>query len=73
LIVIQTALLEAVQEHPVTAVTDTVPVDPPAPTDRAVGEIEYVQLTPDWVTVKVCPATVKDPVLEELPVLAATV
>jgi hypothetical protein len=28
---------------------------------------------PDWVTVKVCPATVKTPVRDELPGLVATV
>jgi hypothetical protein len=42
--VIQLALLTAVQLHPLGAVTLTLPVPPLAGKDALVGEIEYVQL-----------------------------
>jgi hypothetical protein len=45
-IVIQPALLVAVQLHPLPAVTVTLPEPPPEPTDVLFAEIEYEQLAP---------------------------
>ena len=73
LIVIHPALLTAVQLQPVPAVTVTVPV---AAVDVVrfddVGLIVNVHGAPAWVTLKVCPAIVIEPVREVVPVLAAT-
>jgi hypothetical protein len=63
-------LLVADQEQPVGAVTETVPVPPPLGSDALPGEIEYVQVIPLSVTVKVWPAMVKIPVSLLSPVLA---
>ena len=66
-------MLVAVQLQPVPAVTVTVPV---VAVDDVrfdeVGEIVNVQGTPACVTVKVCPAIVRVPVRELVPVLAVT-
>ena len=70
--VIQPALLEAVQEQPLGVVILTDPVPPVEVKDWLVGEMEELQPTPDWVTMKVWPATVIVPVLDEVPELAAT-
>ena len=71
--VIQEALLLAVQLQPLPAVTVTFPVPPVAATDWLVGEIEYVQAVwPAWETVKVCPAMVTVPVRDKEDALAAT-
>ena len=71
--VIHPTLLVAVQLHPVPAVTPTVPV---AAADVVrfddVGLIVNVQGAPAWVTLKVCPAIVIEPVRDVVPVLAAT-
>ena len=69
---IHVALLEAVHVHPVPAVTDTLPVPAEELKDLLVGEIAYEHDPPDWLTVKVWPATVSVPVREVLVVLAAT-
>ena len=57
----QPALLLAVQPQPLPAITLTVPLPLLAACDRLVGEIEYVQPAPDWLTVKVLPAIVSVP------------
>jgi hypothetical protein len=72
LIVIQAALLEAVHEQPVAAVTGTLPVQPEALTFTDAGEIVGVQGRPACVTVKVFPPTLTVPVRAELPGFAAT-
>ena len=73
MIVIQPTLLVADQLHPVPAVTPTVPVAA-AEVVRFddVGLIVNVHGAPAWVTLKVCPAIVIEPVREVVPVLAAT-
>jgi hypothetical protein len=70
--VIQPALLVALQPQPVGAVTATVPL--PALNARlADGDsIVALQGTPAWVTVKVLPPTVSVPVRGAVVVLAAT-
>ena len=71
--VIHEALLVAVQAQPAPALTVTVPVA--AAGDVSVdmnGEIEKLHGVPGWVIVNVFPAIVSDPVLEALPVFAAT-
>ena len=70
--VIHGALLEADHEHPVPTVTDTLPVPADEPKEVLVGEMEYEHDCPDWFTVKVWPAMLSVPVLEEVVVLAAT-
>jgi len=70
--VIQAALLAAVQLQPAATVTGTTPVDAVAPTSTATGEIVGVQLAPDWVSVKVFPAIVIVPVRGVVPGFAAT-
>jgi len=65
-------LLAAVQAHPVSEVTVTVPVPPVEPVFTEAGEMEYVQLAPAWVTVKVFPATARVPDRVEVLLLAAT-
>jgi len=51
-IVIQETLLLADQVHPLPALTEKLPLPPPAGMlGLLVGEIEYVQLCPAWFTV----------------------
>ena len=69
---IHEALLEADHEHPAPAVTDTLPVPAEEPKELLVGEMENEHDPPDWFTVKVFPAMVRVPVLEDAAVLAAT-
>jgi hypothetical protein len=61
-IVIQLALLAAVQVQPVGAVTFTLPNPPMARKDCLAGTITYVQGAPACVTVNVCPPIVTVPV-----------
>ena len=70
-IVIQGALLVAVQAQPAAVVTPTLPVPPLPGTDALVGEMLNEQAAA-WVTVKVLPATVIVPVRGVVPVLGAT-
>ena len=70
---IQVALLVAVQLQPVRVVTLTVPLPLLDENSWLVGEIEKVQGTPPCVTVKVWPAIVSVPVRELVLGLAATV
>jgi hypothetical protein len=58
--VIQDALLPAVHGQPPPAVTDTLPVPPPAGAFAFVGEIEIEQPLA-WLTVNVWPAIVSVP------------
>ena len=69
---IQVALLVAVQLQPVKVVTLTVPLPPSDVNDWLGGEIEKVQGTPPCVTVKVWPAIVIVPVRALVLVLATT-
>ena len=69
---IQVALLVAVQLQPLKVVTLTVPLPPLDETDWLVGEIEKVQGMPPCVTVKVWPAIVSVSVRVLMLVLAAT-
>jgi hypothetical protein len=70
---IHEALLVAVQLQPAGAVTCTLPDPPPDATERLTGEMEKEQLiAPASVTVKVCPATLMDPVRDVVLVLGAT-
>jgi hypothetical protein len=57
--------------QPAGAVTATVPLDAPAPTDAPVGAIVKVQGIPAWVTVNVWPAIVTVPVRPVIVVFAA--
>jgi len=68
--VIQAALLTAVHEQPVVAVTATVAVPPPAAAVADVDPRVGLQAAAAWVTVKVLPATVRVPE-RELPVVLA--
>ena len=61
---IQLAVSLVVQLQPLGAVKLTVPVPPMNENDLLVGEMEYVQEIPLWVTVKVFPAIVMVPVRE---------
>ena len=70
--VIQAVLLVAVQLQPLPAVTLTLPPLAIDATDALKAEIEYVQGAAAWLTVKVCPAMVKDPDCGLVLVLAAT-
>ena len=70
---IQVALLIAVQLQPVGVVTLTVLLPPLDVNDWLMGEIVKVQDMPPCVTVKVWPAIVIVPVRALLLVLAATV
>ena len=70
--VIQVALLLAVQLQPTPAVTLTPPLLALDTTDALEDEMEYVQAAAAWLTVKVCPAMVKDPDCGLVLVLAAT-
>ena len=69
--VIQVALLVAVQLQPMPAVTLTLPLLALDATDALEDEMEYVQGAAAWLTVKVCPAMVKDPDRGLVLVLAA--
>ena len=71
-IVIQSALLTAVHAQPLWVVTLIVPVPPLGPKCLLLGEMEYVQVIPDCVTVKVLPAIVMVPVLWLVLLLAET-
>ena len=71
-IVIQVAPLLAVQVQPTPAVTLTVPLLALDTTDALEDEVEYVQGAAAWLTVKVCPAMVKEPDCGLVLVLAAT-
>ena len=66
------ALLVAVQLQPVEELTVTLPVPALLVNNWLVGEMEYVQPEPAWVTVRVWPPTVNVPVREIPDVLAAT-
>ena len=70
---IQVALLLAVQLQPVGVVTLTVLLPPSDVNDWLVGESVKLQDMPPCVTVKVCPAIVSVPVRVLMLVLAATV
>ena len=70
--VIQAVLLLAVQLQPMPAVTLTLPLLALDTTDALEDEIEYVQGAAAWLTVKVCPAMLKDPDCGLVLVLAAT-
>ena len=70
--VIQLALLLAVQLQPMPAVTLTLPLLALDATDALEDEMEYVQGAAAWLTVKVWPAIVIVPVREAVLVLAAT-
>ena len=70
-IVSQLLLLVAVHEQPAPAVTPTLPVLAMEATDALKEEMEYVQGAAAWLTVKTCPAMVKDPDREPVVVLAA--
>ena len=64
-IVIHAALLLAVQAQllpPPVTITSVFELPPTAAIGRVVGERPNVQDEPDWVTVTVCPATVRVPV-----------
>jgi hypothetical protein len=69
-IVIQLALLAAVQVHPAEVVTLTLPVVASAPTEMLRASIKYVHPAPACVTVMVCPAMVSVPVRALVLVLA---
>ena len=70
--VIQAVPLLAVQPQPMPAVTLTLPLLALDATDALEAEMEYVQGAAAWLTVKVCPAMVKDPDCGLVLVLAAT-
>ena len=67
------ALLVVLQAQVLPAVTVTATDSPAAGDVRLVGEIPNVQGAPAWVTLKVWPAIVTDPVRCAVPVFAATV
>jgi hypothetical protein len=69
--VIHAAELTAVQEHPPADVTETVPVEADAETDKLVVERLNVHGMPDCVTVNGCPATLIVAVRAAVVVLAA--
>jgi len=64
-------LLTPVHAHPASDVTLVEPVPPPAATAPLVGTIEYVQVRPGCVTLKLCPAIVRVPVRGLMLLLAA--
>ena len=70
MIVIQVALLTAVQAQPAPPVTPTLPLPPEEGSDALAGEIAWVHPSA-WFTVNVCPAIVAVPA-RAAPVLAAT-
>ena len=69
--VIQVVLLVAVQLQPRPAVTLTLPLLALDTTDALEEVREYVQGAAAWLTLKVCPAMVKDPDRGLVLVLAA--
>ena len=69
--VIQVALLLAVQLQPIPAVTPTLPLLALDASDALEDEMEYVQGAAAWLTVKVCPAMLKEPEREVVLVLEA--
>ena len=69
---IQAIPLLAVQPQPMPAVTLTLPLLTLDATDALEAEMEYVQGAAAWLTVKVCPAMVKDPDCGLALVFAAT-
>ena len=71
-IVIQVAPLLAVQLQPMPAVTLTLPLLALDTTDALEDDVEYVQGAAAWLTVKVCPAMVKEPDCGLVLELAAT-
>lgn len=72
MMLIQLALLADIHVQPAGAVTDTVPLPPPAGMVWLVGEIEYEHAAPAWVTVKTCPAAVMVPERDVVLLFAAT-
>jgi hypothetical protein len=72
LIVIQLALLVALQPQPVGAVTATVPLVAPKTTLADGDAIVELHGTPAWVTVNVLPPIVSVPVRGAVTVFAAT-
>ena len=70
--VIQVALLLAVQLQPTPAITLTLPLLTLDTTDALEEEMEYVQGAAAWLTVKVWPAIVIVPGREVVVLLAAT-
>jgi len=60
-VVIQEALLEAVQAQQAPAVTVTLPLPPVEVNEPVLGEIVYVHGAASWVTVKVWPPIDKVP------------
>jgi hypothetical protein len=69
---IQLALLVDIHVQPGGAVTDTVPLPPPAGMVWLVGEIEYEQAAPTWLMVKTCPPAVMVPERDVVLLFAAT-
>jgi hypothetical protein len=63
----------AVQLHPPPIVTSTVSPPPAAPTDVLLGLKVARQERPFWLTSKICPPMVIEPVRTAVPVLAAIV
>ncbi len=61
----------AVQVHPAAAVTATATEPAVSPMFCVAGDAPYVQATPTWLTVMVCPATVSVPVRAVVVPLAA--
>ena len=72
MIVIQLALLVAVQEQPDVVVTETLAAPPLAVGEALVGDAVKEHGAAAWVIVTVCPAIVIVPVREVVAVLAAT-
>jgi hypothetical protein len=72
LMLIQVALLVAVQAQKVAAVTMTVPVIPADVTVVDAGEIDGAQTAAAWLTVNVLPPIVSVPVRDVVPVFAET-
>jgi hypothetical protein len=68
--VIQDASLVADQEQPMPVVMNALLETLPYPSETAVGERLYEHAL--WFTVKVCPAIVAVPLLDVVPVFAAT-
>jgi hypothetical protein len=69
----QLALLTAVQPQPGVVVTVTVAGPPLLPIAALVGDTATLHAAPPWVTVTVCPATVRVPLRDVVVVLAAVV
>jgi len=71
--VIQVAVVVAVQLHPVAALTVKLPVPALDVGLADVGETVGEQVAPDWLTVNVCPPTDTVPTRDVVAVFAATV